>query len=203
MKCYALVPAAGRSARMGQPKLLMPWGESTIIETVLATWLASGVAGCAVTVHPADDELAQRCRKPGVEVVTPASPPVDMQESVALAAERIETLFHPQPDDAWLLAPADMPGLSQEVIAAVVAAFAADRTSAVAPSWRGRRGHPVAFPWDWTAELRRPSDPRGIHQLFRDRSWLTVEWPSAEIWQDVDRPADYRNLRNRHSPRHR
>ena len=40
-RSFAVVPAAGRSRRMGRPKLLLPWGESTIIQQVLGAWRAS------------------------------------------------------------------------------------------------------------------------------------------------------------------
>jgi CTP:molybdopterin cytidylyltransferase MocA len=34
----ALILAAGQSKRMGQPKMLLPWGEMTVLETVIATF---------------------------------------------------------------------------------------------------------------------------------------------------------------------
>jgi CTP:molybdopterin cytidylyltransferase MocA len=37
MQTFAIIPAAGRSVRMGQPKLLLPWGQTTLLEHVLAT----------------------------------------------------------------------------------------------------------------------------------------------------------------------
>ena len=39
----ALILAAGQSKRMGQPKMLLPWGEVTVLEQVIATFRAAGV----------------------------------------------------------------------------------------------------------------------------------------------------------------
>jgi len=39
----ALILAAGQSKRMGQPKMLLPWGESTVLQTVVAAFRAAGV----------------------------------------------------------------------------------------------------------------------------------------------------------------
>ena len=59
---FGVIPAAGRSVRMGEPKLLLPWRDGTLIEHVLAQWLASRVACVTVVVHPDDQELAAVCR---------------------------------------------------------------------------------------------------------------------------------------------
>ena len=39
----AIILAAGESRRMGNPKLVLPWGESTVIERVLSTYHSAGV----------------------------------------------------------------------------------------------------------------------------------------------------------------
>jgi molybdenum cofactor cytidylyltransferase len=44
----AIILAAGESKRMGQPKMLMPWGKSTVLQTVISTVQAAGVADILV-----------------------------------------------------------------------------------------------------------------------------------------------------------
>jgi molybdenum cofactor cytidylyltransferase len=39
----AIILAAGESKRMGQPKMLMPWGKSTVLQTVISTLQTAGV----------------------------------------------------------------------------------------------------------------------------------------------------------------
>jgi molybdenum cofactor cytidylyltransferase len=39
----AIILAAGESARMGEPKMLMPWGRSTVLQTVISTLQAADV----------------------------------------------------------------------------------------------------------------------------------------------------------------
>ena len=56
-RSFAVVPAAGRSERMGAPKLLLPLGDSTVIEHVLAAWTASPVTRTVVVVRADDAEL--------------------------------------------------------------------------------------------------------------------------------------------------
>ncbi|HEX6960549.1 MAG TPA: NTP transferase domain-containing protein, partial [Lacipirellula sp.] len=82
---FAIVPAAGVSARMGAHKLLLPWGASTVIEQVLAAWRASRVGRIVVVARADDEPLLDRCRKMGVDLVTTVAETPDMKASVRLA----------------------------------------------------------------------------------------------------------------------
>src|SRR5437868_3233433 len=97
MNCYAIVPAAGRSQRMGSAKLLLSWGERTVIETVIDAWRASRVAKVIVVVHPADHEVATLARQAGAEVVMPEAPPPDMRSSVLRGLEYVAATLAPSP----------------------------------------------------------------------------------------------------------
>src|SRR5438093_50783 len=116
MTSYAIIPAAGRSKRMGSPKLLLPWGGSTIIGQVLDRWRSSHVDRILVVVHPDDQELASRCQGQRTTIVMPRTAPPEMKDSVAAALRHIEGTYSPSDDDYWLLAPADMPDLPVAVI---------------------------------------------------------------------------------------
>ncbi len=37
----AIILAAGESKRMGEPKMLMTWGKSTVLQTVISSFQAS------------------------------------------------------------------------------------------------------------------------------------------------------------------
>lgn len=55
----AVVLAAGESRRMGQPKMLLPWGGATVLEAVIRTLLAAPVSKVAVVLgHRADAHRA-------------------------------------------------------------------------------------------------------------------------------------------------
>ena len=62
----AVVPAAGLSRRMGSEKVLLPFGRSTVLETILETLAAAGVAQVAVVLRPDLTEAAEKARRVGV-----------------------------------------------------------------------------------------------------------------------------------------
>jgi molybdenum cofactor cytidylyltransferase len=50
----AILPAAGSSRRMGRPKLLLPWGETTVVGAVVAALRGAGVETPLLVLGPAD-----------------------------------------------------------------------------------------------------------------------------------------------------
>lgn len=179
---------------MGRPKLLLPWRGRPLIEAVVGAWRASRVDGVALVVHPDDAEIARLGRAAGAEVVVPSLPPEDMKASLALGLERIAQLFAPQPGDAWLVAPADMPLLTAGAIDAVIDAYARAGGQIVVPRYAERRGHPVAIPWTLSSALASLGPAEGLKSLLARFPCSEVEISFPGILADVDTPDDYRRL---------
>ena len=204
MQTFAIIPAAGRSLRMGQPKLLLPWGQTTVLEHVIATWRASRVGRVILVVHPEDAQIMALGAAAGAQVVQPSIAPSEMKVSVQLALDYVSE-FAPQPTDAWLLAPGDMPGLTSSTIDALVGAYEssliADPAAALriwAPRFDGRRGHPVLFPWALRTEVDELGPDEGINALLTRYEVAYVEAAADSILEDLDTPEDYERLRARH-----
>lgn len=206
MRAIAILPAAGESRRMGQPKLLLPWGSRTTIEHVLDIWQASRVERVIVVVHPQQAQVAALAAARGAIVVRPEVPPAEMKVSIGLGLDAAECALDMRPADAWLLAPADMPALTAAAIDRVISEF--ENTSRQAgrerticlPRFEGRRGHPVVFPWSLAAEVRTLAAEEGVNALLsRNRvHYVDVEEPG--ICDDFDTPEDYERMRARYEP---
>lgn len=194
MKRYAIVPAAGRSRRMGQPKLLLPWQGATVIEHVLAQWRQSAVDEVLLVVHREDAELAAVARAAGVEVLVPATPPPEMRDSVQHALAAITTRPDWNEQDVWLLAPADMPTLSATVIDQVLAAHDPQSPAIVVPRHAGKRGHPVLFPGTLAARVSEIPPDQGINVLLQAYPVRYLETAPPSVLQDIDTPDEYQAL---------
>jgi molybdenum cofactor cytidylyltransferase len=193
-RSFAIVPAAGRSVRMGRPKLLLPWGDRTTIEQVIAAWRASRVSSVVVVVHPDDAELAELCRRAGAEVVVASSPPPDMKASVARGLEHVRTQHAPTEGEVWLVAPADMPRLSSKVIDRLLDEQDPNFEQIIVPTHHGKRGHPVLFPWALATEVARLSSDAGLNRLLEDHTVISLECGPEALCADFDTPEDYRHL---------
>jgi CTP:molybdopterin cytidylyltransferase MocA len=195
---FAVVPAAGRSQRMGRPKLLLPWGESTLLEHVLSAWSASRVAAVVLVAHRDDDELIERARRTGAQVVVPEVPPPDMKQSVVAGLAWVEEYFQPQASDAWLVAPADFPSLSSEMIDRLLAHHDPSRPAILVAAHEARRGHPVLFPWPLAEAVSTLSPGEGLDALLARHEVRLVECGPQAVAGDIDTPDDYRRLAGRH-----
>jgi molybdenum cofactor cytidylyltransferase len=198
---FAIIPAAGSSTRMGAPKLLLPMDGGTMIEKTLAAWKASRVDKIVVVVRAEDQELAAVCRSHGAEVVIPSAAPPEMKDSVQYGLRHIETNFAPTKDDAWLLAPADIPGLSPRIIKVLAAAFQSGEKSILVPTLVGKRGHPVLFPWTLASEVFSLRADEGLNVLRQRHESREVPCDSVEpagetAFRDIDTPEDYQRLRS-------
>lgn len=233
-RVFAVIPAAGRSTRMGRPKLLLPFrrvdaaaestrcdpnhrsaaaglargdhraggdataepdsGTERLIDRVLRAWTASCAEAVVVVVRRSDTALQEACRDWPVHLVTPASDPEDMKESIQCGLRFLAAECRPTADDACLLAPADLPGIHTALINRIVAARS-DATSVVVPEFGSRPGHPILIPWPMTdAIFHLPAD-RGIDVLIRQHNAIHVPFPAADRLTDVDTPAEYETAR--------
>jgi molybdenum cofactor cytidylyltransferase len=202
---FALVPAAGHSTRMRDPKLLLPLAGRPLILHTLAAWQRSRVDQIIVVVRPGDAALAEIVTSAGaskIDVVIPAAPPPDMKASLQAALRHIDKEFAATASYAFLVAPADMPRLSAPIIDRLIARHIANSSRKIlAPILAGRRGHPVLFPWRVASEVHALRDDEGLNTIVRRYPPELVpcedlvaagEYPFA----DVDTPEDYGRLMN-------
>ena len=195
---YAIIPAAGHSRRMGQPKLLMPWGEMTMIEHVFETWNASRIQRAIVVVRPDDEALTAVCQRADVDLVVPSVAPADMKQSVRFGLDHVARHFRPGSSDAWLLAPADMPEIRVSTIDQVIARHAehvgTEHPGIIVPTFKGKRGHPVLFRWPLSEQVSQLGETEGLNALVKRSKCEEVETNDPGCVRDIDSPDDYRRL---------
>jgi molybdenum cofactor cytidylyltransferase len=196
MRTFGLIPAAGKSERMGRPKLLLPIGGRPVLAHVLAAVRAGGVDDVLVVVGPGDVALAQAAHDAAGHVLMLAEATPDMRVTCVRGLDEIAAHWAPTPDDGWLLLPADHPTTRPAVVAALLEAASRWDASILAPTHGGRRGHPVWLRWEHVEAIRALPPGAGLNTLIRARAAWTRElaWPDAEILRDLDTPEDYRRL---------
>ncbi|MFC1997071.1 NTP transferase domain-containing protein [Chloroflexota bacterium] len=185
----AVLLAAGRSQRMGRPKMLLPWGETTVIGQVVSVLLAAGVDDVLVVTGGAQKHVEDALD--GMPVRTVFNPDFANGEmmltlQVGLAALRSDV-------DAALVVLGDQPQIELAVVQSVIAAFEQYELALVVPSYQRRRGHPWLIPriiWKDLLELKTPTTMRQfLNEHALDIHYVNVDNPS--ILQDLDTPDEY------------
>lgn len=190
-----LVPAAGRSVRMGRPKLTLGLGDESVIQRVVRSLRRGGASSVLVVASPIPDAdaeiLADQARVEGALVVHLAEPTPDMRRTVEHGVRAIEE--HGVSPDGILLIPGDFPGLTPGVVAEVVRRFQRKPNRIIVPEHGGKRGHPVALPWELALEIALLPPGFGVNALLKRHGERVESFQVDDtgVVEDMDTPADY------------
>lgn len=195
----AFILGAGASSRMGQPKLLLPWGSTSIVGHLISVWRSVGATQvavvCAPPPHPVHGELDRLGFPSDARIINP-SPALGMFSSIQSAARwrGWENLSH------FALALGDQPQISASLILKVLKHAEENSDAICQPSVQKCPKHPVIIPRKMFFELAS-----NTATTLRDfltgtpvfRSFLEV--PDERLNIDLDAPADYKLAANRFS----
>ena len=185
----AIIPAAGRSARMGSLKPLLESGGSTFLRRILTSLREGGAHPVLVVVREAGGPVAEEAKKAGGQVLLNPDPSAGPVTSLQVGIRAL-----PPDAEGVLFCPVDHPLFSASTVRALIEAFRTQRPALVIPSFEGWRGHPVLFGRRLFAELLEEDLPEGARTVVRryleSRLQLPVDDPG--ILADIDTPEDYR-----------
>jgi molybdenum cofactor cytidylyltransferase len=189
MSISAIILAAGQSKRMGQPKMLLPWENTTVLGKVIETIQQAGVEDILVVTGGARDEVEKIAAKNNARVIHNQDYATnDMLESIQLGLRGQKTQ-----SEATLICLGDQPQVEERSVRDVCDVFCKNKSSIVVPSYQMRRGHPWLIArelWDEVLQMRAPKSMRDFLNAHKNEV-LYVEYDSPSILQDLDTPADY------------
>ena len=195
MRTFGLIPAAGKSSRMGRPKLLLPVGEQTVLERVVTSVRAGGAAEILVIVAGRRGTARNR-RACGAHVLHCEKTHATCADVSAWA--RLVGGAIPSAVRRWVAAhpsrPSHVPTQRGPPPFSMRQRLHRDRPI-VLPTIRGGADTQSGCGGSSLRRLGLPVE-RGLNAMIRDCADLTLELPcaSAEILRDLDTPEDYREL---------
>ena len=187
-----LILAAGASSRMGKPKLLLPWGGTSVLGHLMAQWKAlraGQIAAVWATGDQAVNAELDRLDFPSVNRVVNPTPERGMFSSIQCAARWSgwnAQLTH------WAIVLGDQPHLRPETLRALLDFAGVQSNQVCQPSRRGRPRHPVVVPKPVFVELkdsRAETLKEFLQALPSGAALCELNDPGLDF--DVDTPADY------------
>ncbi len=185
----SIVLAAGLSRRMGTSKMILPWGNSTVINQVISVLDAARIGEILVVTGGGQKDVERVLKNTSVKLVyNPRYNQSEMIDSLQIG------LLECSPEsEAALIALGDQPQIQLEVVNKILKAYEDTQAPLVIPSYQMRRGHPWLVNralWQEIAEISAPDTLRSFLGHNKDRiEYVCVDHDS--ILRDLDTPEDY------------
>ena len=191
-----VILGAGASSRMGRPKLLLPWRDTTVIGHLLKQWRELGAAQIGIVLRPQDAPLAaefDRLDFPRADRIENPQPERGMFSSILCAAgwpgwkDEIAT---------WAIVLGDQPYLRPETLRQLLEFHFANADAVCQLEFDGHARHPVLLPRRAFKELK--ASPAETLKDFLKRTSVrsircSVDEPGLAL--DINTPEDYQRAR--------
>jgi molybdenum cofactor cytidylyltransferase len=199
-----LVLAAGGSKRLGQPKQLLPFGKSTLLDQVLSIARRCPFDQALCVIGGGGPEVRGVVDLDGFEVVDNPAFGEGCSSSIAAALGVVDARA-----DVLVLMLGDQPGVTPEGVAALIAGRGDADLAACA--YEDGRGHPFAFSRALFGDLATLHGDKGVWKLMDRAGEAVVDVPApgaipldVDTWEDYEavlatrsaEVADYRSLPN-------
>lgn len=196
----AVVLAAGRSSRMGRPKLVLKLDGRPILKAVLDVLGQTKVDEVVVVLGADAARIRKEVRFGRERVVMNEDSAGGMSSSLRLGLKSISPK-----SEGILVVLGDQPLVSPATIDKLVDVFAEEDPPVVLPVHDGARGNPVLFARRVFPEVMKVVGDVGAKSVVKKYGGRVLEVPvnDAGVLVDVDTPADYDMVRAGRSRRTR
>ncbi|MFD1613789.1 nucleotidyltransferase family protein [Gelatiniphilus marinus] len=188
-----IILAAGASIRMGTPKQLLKWGNSTLLGNAIETALKLPVKEVAVVLGANYNVIKKHIEHHHITILNNEEWQKGLGKSLAFGVECM--VASKQDIDGILVTLADQPLIDSQFLNKLIDAFNKKTHPIIATSYKNKKcGVPVIFDKIYFEELRTLSDDFGAKYILKKYNAL-VEILKPEIDNlDLDLKADYKSL---------
>ena len=184
----AVILAAGESKRMGEAKLLLPFGRTTIIETIVNNTVKSKVDRTLVILGKYAEEIENKIKEYPVKISMNPNFADGMLSSVQYGLDGL-----PEDAIAVLVILGDQPLIQSSVINRIIHKYGRTKKGIILPIYDKMRGHPVLIDIKYRDEIRQLNPHIGLRGLMYNNSKdiLEVNMDTPDILKDIDTAEDY------------
>ncbi len=173
---------------MGEPKQLLPFGESTIVETVVDNMLAAKFDEVIVVLGHRAAEIQKQLGTRPIKTVFNR----DYRDGMLTSAQT--GIRASKESSAFALMLVDQPFITSDLINRVIEAYQQTEKGIAIPSYNYKRGHPVIFDEKYAPDiLALDTESDGVRTLLKkygdDIHYVTVD--TDRVLRDIDYREDY------------
>lgn len=175
---------------MGRPKLLLPWGETSILGHLLSLWQKLDAQQVAVVVAAGEQAMVEELNRlkfnPQNRITNPR-PERGMFSSIQCAARWSgweSELTH------WVIALGDQPHLREATLRASLELATTEPKKVCQPTFGGHARHPVILPESVFSRLK-DSKASTLKEFLSEFPSAVCEVNDSGMALDIDYPGDY------------
>jgi molybdenum cofactor cytidylyltransferase len=190
----AIILAAGKSTRMGEPKQLLRLSESTVLGETIENIRRTGLDEIILVLGSFAETIQGQFPASAFEGLTVVVNQF-YNHGMASSLQKGLSALHPQ-IDAALIVLADQPFIRPETFGQIVDQYRLSNAQIVIPTYKGSRGNPVLLDRSVFPEIMALSGDIGCRAIFESypNGIVKVEVDDVGILLDIDNKADYERL---------
>ncbi len=183
--------AAGSSTRMGQPKALLAYEESSFVDTILNNLQQAGCDPIISILGNSGELICESTFVNNYQCYFNPEPQKGMLSSLKVAIEKL-----PEDCDGFILSLVDHPAVKRETYLEIIRAAQENPKRIVIPRFYGKNGHPVFFGKQFFETLLQTPNSMGarvvVQEEIQNVHYISVE--DEGILKDIDTPEEYHDL---------
>lgn len=185
-KVAILILAAGASTRMGKPKQLLPWKNTTLLGHAIAN--AKEVSDDILVVLGANHEKIISIIPQNIKSIINVAWQAGMGTSIALGVKELKKNINPE---AVLISLVDQPLIDSAYLKRMVSLHFRNPTKVLATTYGENMGVPALFPKLFFSTLKQFSEDYGARHLMKELENEVIALDSQGKAVDLDTPANY------------
>ncbi|MGV8027341.1 MAG: NTP transferase domain-containing protein [Anaerolineaceae bacterium] len=185
----AVILAAGQSARLGKPKQLIPWQETTLLNFTISVIRQSGIEDIVLVLGASAEEIKKTLNNQQLRIVNNLSWATGKASSIRAGLNAICSEA-----TGVLIFLCDQPYLSTDLICSILQAGDSSEADIIAPIVGDQLSNPVLFKINIFPAFYTLQGEEGGKNLFSKYTMQRVPWMDERILLDIDTQEDVEKL---------
>ncbi len=187
-----LILAAGSSSRLGRPKQLLPWNNTTLLGHTIAVARASKAVGVQVVLGSQAVSIRAELAHTTTEFLINKNWKEGMGGSISCGMKYI--LAEKKAIEGTLIMLCDQPLIDSDYLNFLIDAFNESEKGIVGTSYGEHIGVPVIFDRSYFRLLVKLKGEEGARSLLQENSFDSLGFEAPANNPDIDTAADYHKL---------
>jgi molybdenum cofactor cytidylyltransferase len=192
--CGIVVLAGGQSSRLGSPKQLLPYKESTLIRHAATVALAANCGPVLIVTGSNEDAVTKAIEGLGVVVSTNQGWKEGMAASLRVGLKAMVERF-PETDGIIFMV-CDQPFVTKSLLLCLIETQQTTGKAVTACSYLDKKGTPALFHSSFFEKLMELKGDKGARMLIAAHPDEVADVPFEEGAIDIDTVDDYKRLLN-------